>query len=83
MERDHFIKNFFVLEFAIRECLPDGTWKPNVEETNSSTVGWTNYTRCLSTNHKPQLPIDKHVRILTIKTFIYSNNDHCFLFETF
>jgi hypothetical protein len=52
--------NFAILEYATRECLPDGTWKPNFVETNN-TIGWTNYTNCLSNNPKPQLPIDKNV----------------------
>ncbi|XP_053374704.1 secretin receptor-like [Mercenaria mercenaria] len=47
-----YIGNFNLAGFATRECLPNGTWKSNYEETNS-TDGWTNYTDCL-VGHKPE-----------------------------
>ncbi|XP_060580807.1 secretin receptor-like [Ruditapes philippinarum] len=61
-----YIRSFNPTEYATRECLPDGTWKPNFVETNN-TIGWTNYTNCLSNNPKPQLPIDKNNHIPRIQ----------------
>ena len=45
------IQNIFSAGFATRECLDNGTWKPNLERNN--TNGWTNFSNCLGPSRDP------------------------------
>ncbi|KAL4222386.1 hypothetical protein ACF0H5_018425 [Mactra antiquata] len=51
----YYVHGFSRIGNATRECLADGTWKPNLERNN--TDGWTNYSQCID-GPKPSPPPD-------------------------
>ncbi|KAL4222626.1 hypothetical protein ACF0H5_018667 [Mactra antiquata] len=43
-----YVHGFTTAGEATRECLSDGTWKPNLDR--NKTEGWTNFTACVNSN---------------------------------
>lgn len=65
----NYVNGLNAASFATRECLDDGTWKPNAEYNN--TDGWTNYTGCVGgPKPKPEIDYSHHFKRIQLMSEI-------------